>query len=275
MKCLVVGHITRDVILHGGARTERIGGGAYYSAIAATRFCDVEILTSIGRDIPRGWLESLSERGIKLHISPSPTSTVYELRYFDDGRRNLRLLSRATSIDTVPEGRYDVVIINPVAGEITPKLLEELKEKAEFLALDVQGFIRRKKPGKVESKEIDASRLKGADVLHADVSELGHLKNFDPSDVDVLLVSSGPESGKAYLHGIPYRYYPLKIDVKESTGAGDVFLAAFTGFHRSCSFIQAIKRANAFTALFLKYRNLGFCMTDVSELAAKVRVEKA
>ncbi len=275
MKCLVVGHLTRDIILHSGVKVERLGGGAYYSAIAATKFCDVEILTSVGKDFPEEWLEGLSRMGIGLHLLPSKVSTVYELHYLDNNRRDLRLLSRATPIDAIPEGRYDVVILNPVAGEIPPELLRRLTGRARLLAVDAQGFIREGRPGKVRLSHIDASFLKGIKVLHGDTSELGYLRNFAPSDVEVLLASSGPESGKAYLHGTPYRYHPVRIDVRESTGAGDVFLAAFTGFYQHCPFIQAVKRANAFTALFLRHRNLEFPMEDVGELAAEVRVERA
>ncbi|WP_367884565.1 hypothetical protein [Thermococcus sp. JCM 11816] len=60
----------------------------------------------------------------------------------------------------------------------------------------------------------------------------------------------------------------------ESTGAGDVFLGAFTGFYSQCPFAQALKRAAAFTALFLKNRSVDFSMDEVNELAMKVEVKR-
>ncbi|WP_367883297.1 hypothetical protein [Thermococcus peptonophilus] len=62
----------------------------------------------------------------------------------------------------------------------------------------------------------------------------------------------------------------------ESTGgAGDVFLGAFTGFYSQCPpFVQALKRAAAFTALFLKNRHLNFSMEEVNRLAIEVEVKR-
>ncbi|WP_297092511.1 PfkB family carbohydrate kinase [Thermococcus sp.] len=274
MKCLLVGHLVVDTIVKGSKFETRIGGGAYYSAIALSNFCDVEVLTSVGEDFPDGWLDELRALGIKLRIIPSEKSTAYELRYLDANRRELSLLSVAERITELPKGRYDMIVLNPVAGEIPPETVEEAKTRSPFVAADVQGFIRSPRPGKVRLIEIDASFLDGLKVLHADLAEIGYLRNFGPGDAEVLLVTNGAQPGFAYLRGKGYTYRPVEVDVEESTGAGDVFLAGFVSFYSQCPFIQALKRANAFTALFLKHRSFSFSMEDVNELAVSVKVEK-
>ncbi len=270
MKCLVVGHIVRDVIKRGSVTEERLGGGAYYSALALSRFCDVEILTSFS-ELSEEWIDELRSLG-KLTVLPSDETTSYELVYMDSNRRELRLLSRASTIDELPPGRYDVVLLNPVTNEIPPELVKEALERAKLVSADVQGFIRSPEPGVVRLIERDGSFLRGIHVLHSDVAEFRYL-NLKPSSVEVLLLSDGPNPGKAYFRGQLYRFLPMKVNVEESTGAGDVFLGAFTGFYAECPFIQSLKRAIAFTTLFLKNRSTDFEMSEVSELAGKVSVE--
>ncbi|WP_342765100.1 carbohydrate kinase [Thermococcus sp.] len=270
MKCLVVGHVVRDVIRRGSKIEERLGGGAYYSALALSRFCDVEILTSFSQ-LPEEWIDELRSLG-KLTVLPSDETTSYELTYLDSNRRELRLISRASSITELPAGRYDAIVLNPVANEIPEGIVSEALNRAKLVSADLQGFIRSPEKGPVGLIERDGSFLNGVDVLHADVAEFS-LVNLDPGSVGVLLLSDGPNPGNAYLHGRPYRFVPLKVEVDESTGAGDVFLGAFTGFYLECPFVQSLKRAVAFTALFLRYRSVDFSLNEVSELARGVTVE--
>ncbi len=134
MKCLLVGHLVIDRIIEGSRFETRIGGGgAYYSAMALSRFCDVEVLTSVGEDFPGEWLEELRARGIRLRVIPSEESTSYELRYLDSNHRELRLLSRAGDINEVPDGRYDMIILNPpVAGGDTNRRVGEVQGEGGF-----------------------------------------------------------------------------------------------------------------------------------------------
>jgi sugar/nucleoside kinase (ribokinase family) len=270
MRCLVVGHVVRDVIRRGSKIEERLGGGAYYSALALSRFCDVEILTSFS-DLPEQWIEELRSLG-KLMIVPSESTTSFELNYGDSDIRTLHLLSRASQIEELPERVYEVILLNPVAGEIPPELVTEALGKARLVSADVQGFIRSSEPGPVKLIERDGSFLNGVHVIHSDVIELRYL-NISPTSVEVLLLSNGPNPGKAYLRGQPYLFLPLKLNVTESTGAGDVFLGSFTGFYTEHPFFQALKLAVAFTALFLRNRSVNFDANEVARLAEGVSVE--
>jgi len=274
MRCLLVGHLVRDVVRRGSKSESRIGGGVYYSGVALSRFCDVEILSSVGEDFPDDWLSHLEDMGIRLRLLPSTETTSYELRYSDGNSRELRLLSRAAPITDVPAGRYDMVLLNPVAGEIPPAMVERLKGNSNFIAADVQGFVREPLPGKLRTREIDASFLRGIEILHGDGSEIGLLRAFEPAYVTALLSTDGPGAGVCYFRGRRYLYRPVRVNVGESTGAGDVFLAVFSYFYMNYPFVEALKLAGAFTALFLERRSVDFSMGEVRELAGLVGVER-
>ncbi|WP_456366897.1 carbohydrate kinase [Thermococcus sp.] len=271
MRCLVVGHVVRDVIRKGSKVEERLGGGAYYSALALSRFCTVEILTSFS-SLPEEWMGELEVIG-KLRVVQSDSTTTYELTYTSPSERTLRLLERAEGIGSLPPGNYDLILINPVASEVSPRLVSEALERGKLVALDVQGFLRTFRHGEVVLRELDASFLRGAGVLHAERGELEHLRNLSPGDVESLLVTDGPRPGIAHHRGRAYRFHPVEVEVEESTGAGDVFLASFSGFYLQCPFVQSLKRALAFTALFLERRSIDFSMEDVGRLSLEAKVE--
>ncbi|NJF24468.1 PfkB family carbohydrate kinase [Thermococcus sp. Bubb.Bath] len=272
MKCLVIGHVVRDIVKKRGESIERLGGGAYYSALALSHFCNVEILTSFS-ELPESWISELESIG-KLKVIPSENTTTYELTYLDGNRKELRLLGRASPIEELPSGNYDAVLINPVAGEVDPELVRRAVRRFPFVGADLQGFIRSTGQGEVSYGSFDGSTLEGLRVLHADVSEFDYLRNFSPNAVEVLLLSNGPEGGRAFMRGKEYSFHPIRVEVDESTGAGDVFLGAFAGFYLRCPFIQALKRAVAFTALFLARRSINLSMDEINKLAIKVGVKR-
>ena len=275
MKCLVIGHLTRDIIIRGSLIETRIGGGAYYSAVALSDFCNVDVLTSYGEDFPREWIKNLRENGIRVIAVPAEGSTIYRLEYLDANRRELALLSKAEPIKELPGGGYDIIILNPVAGEIGIETVKAARESGTLVAADVQGFIRQHTLGKVRVKGVPFEVFKGIHVLHADVSEIKHVNGLDPAGVGVLLISNGEERGTVYRKGREYRYRPTTVQVEETTGAGDVFLATFTYFHHEYPFVQALKRAGALTALFLKYRHFDFSGEEINKMAMRVHVEPA
>ncbi|WP_366078458.1 carbohydrate kinase, partial [Thermococcus sp.] len=259
------------IIRQGPKVEERLGGGAYYSALVLSRFCTVEILTGFS-SLPEKWLNELERIG-KLRVVHTSSTTTYELTYVSPFDRTLRLLERAEEIRTIPEKGYDLILINPVANEVPPSLVSEALDRGKLVVVDAQGFIRTFRDGRVGLRELDASFLRGVGVVHAEKGEAEYLRNLSPGDVESLLITNGPNPGVAYHRGRAYRFHPVKIEVEESTGAGDVFLASFSGFRLQCPFVQSLRRALAFTALFLEMRSIGFSMDEVNRLSLKARVE--
>ena len=271
VKCLIVGHLTHDIIIRGDHKTERIGGGAYYSALVLSPFCDVEVVTKIGKSFPREWLEELEGFGMKVTAFHSKKTTTYELKYLDENTRALRLLSKAESFkaEEIAHKKADLMILNPVANEIPVEVVKTLKG---FISLDVQGFVRDFRNGEVGFKKIDGHFLENVKIAHADVNEFKMLSS--PKLPEVMLISNGADRGEAIYRGNRYHFEPLKMPVAETTGAGDSFLAYFSYFYKQCPFMQALKRAVSFTAFFLKHRTPFFDFDEAKENAKNVKVER-
>ncbi|ALM74725.1 carbohydrate kinase family protein [Thermococcus barophilus] len=272
MKCLIVGHLTHDIILRGNVRIERIGGGVYYSALVLSPFCDVEIITKVGKDFPKEWLRELKERGIRITLLPSKYTTTYELRYLDENTRILRLLSKADSfrVSEIPTDNWDIILLNPVANEISGEIVKKMRG---FISIDVQGFVRSFENGKVGLKKTNASFLSNAKIVHADVNEFEMLDEID-NKPEVMLISNGADRGEAVYRGERYHFEPIKMSVAETTGAGDSFLAYFSYFYKQYPFMKALKMTVSFTAFFLKYRTPSFDFDEARENAKNVKVEK-
>ncbi|NJE08750.1 carbohydrate kinase [Thermococcus sp. M39] len=271
MKCIIIGHLTHDIIIRGNTKIERIGGGAYYSALVLSPFCDVEVITKVSKSFPREWLKELEEKGIKVTVLPSKETTTYELRYLDENTRILKLLAKAEPFkpEEIPHENADIVILNPVANEIPIEIVNHLRN---FISLDVQGFVREFKDGIVETRDVDASFLERVKVAHADVNEFRMLSNLRYPEV--MVISNGADRGEAIYRGNRYHFEPLKMPVAETTGAGDSFLAYFSYFYKQCPFMQALKKAVSFTAFFLKHRTPFFDFDEATENAKNVEVEK-
>ncbi|WP_324735861.1 carbohydrate kinase [Thermococcus sp. SY098] len=273
MKCLIVGHLTHDIILRGNVRIERIGGGVYYSALVLSPFCDVEIITKVGKDFPKEWLRELKERGIRITLLPSRYTTTYELRYLDENTRILRLLSKADPfrVSEIPTDNWDIILLNPVANEISGEIVKKMRG---FISIDVQGFVRSFENGKVGLKKTNASFLSNARIVHADVNEFEMLEGIGGKQPEVMLISNGADRGEAVYRGERYHFEPIKMSVAETTGAGDSFLAYFSYFYKRYPFMKALKMTVSFTAFFLKYRTPFFDFDEARENAKNVKVEK-
>lgn len=80
MRVGIIGNLTRDVIKPQG--TVQMGGTAYYSGITALRLgYKVCLLSRVGVDYERGWLNSLEREGVGLILQYSKESTAFENIY--------------------------------------------------------------------------------------------------------------------------------------------------------------------------------------------------
>lgn len=154
---MIIGHVTRDILVQRGEASGFIGGGGYFSAFAARRSAArVRVVTKLA---PEDFviLEGLKEEGIEVTAIPSPRTTSIEnvFETEDVDRRKVRLLSQADPFipgDIPTEAVRIYSLAGLFAGEIPDFLIERLARRGA-VALDLQAKLRVSEAGQFAFKD--------------------------------------------------------------------------------------------------------------------------
>ena len=178
---LVVGHFALDTIYKNGRLIGKFLGGppTYVSLAAAKLDVRVSILSKVGRDFEKKYIELLTSNLVDLSLVKNVTeaeTTKFELRY-SDWTRELWLKAMAPPLkpeDLPKHLRVKAIHVAPIANEIQPKLVEKLRENSELLSLDPQGFLREFDPkGKARLKMwTDSDLIKPLNVYKSSFNEI-------------------------------------------------------------------------------------------------------
>jgi sugar/nucleoside kinase (ribokinase family) len=226
---LIVGHVAVD-IAPAALNGVQLGGTVSYSALTARALgLRVGIVTSAGADAP---LQALD--GIQIVNVPSEQSTIFENIKTENGRRQI-LHHQAASItfEHIPQAWRDAPIIHlaPIARELDPSLPEKLS--GTFLGITPQGWMRTwDENGRVaayvwENNE-QALRHAGAVVMSIeDVSRDLEQVEAMAHQTRILCLTEAEAGAVLYWNADRRRFRPMKMTEVDSTGAGDIFAAAF------------------------------------------------
>ena len=297
---ILVGHVVIDEIIDYEKQTKpriSLGGGVTYGSIALLSLgYKTSAVTKVGKDFPRKFNRYLRNY-VNLGLL-GPESKEKTTRYRIDRStepRKLWLRSRCAPISIsdfqkalTEKHNHSTVVLNPVAGEVSQAVVRAICG-SHYVAMDSQGFVRRvqKKDSLVTSKKIrDISFLEGVDLLKADAGELRAWTGESDVQSSVsklsryvkcLLMSSGAGSVKLYEGGrIKAEATPFPVQVKDTTGAGDILLACYAAKHCES---QDVKKALAFSvgAATLSVQRVGIekAVLDHNEVittSSKVRI---
>lgn len=223
---LVVGHLSLDHTPAG----PRLGGTAAYAALTARALgLRSAILTCAGRDLD---LTPLS--GIDLVRLPSPTTTGFQASEGED--RRLRLLGRADPIDGAripdPWKRAPLVHLGPIAGEISPAVLDAFVQ-GSLVGITAQGWMRgfdSLGETSFRSWAHASGALQRAEVVIVSLADLAHDEDRVEAlagECRLLVVTEGPRGARVYWHRDVRRVPAPEAAALDTTGAGDIFAAAF------------------------------------------------
>ncbi len=277
---------------------QELGGALCYSALCLKSLgYDTEIVTRVGEDFPRMYSRILlSEAGIDIEewrVKGAKTT-----RYKIDRRgeeRRLWLVSKCGDLgfgdfkrafNEVSRGIPKVLILNPVAGEVSLKLLKRIAKEFERVFVDSQGFTRQfnDTTGEVSMKSgLDISSLAGVDVLKADLDELiawtGLTNKQAAIDqmstfVGTILVTSGKGEVELYRQGmLSYKTKPLQVKTKDTTGAGDIMLSAFAArFLETDSLHEALEFATVASSLSVESIGIEKALVSRRQVMEKMKV---
>lgn len=261
---VMLGHFAKDELIVDGVGEVSSGGGVYYGSIALRSLgLAVAVVTKLHAD--DFWrLQELREAGVQVYASPaaqtSGIANYYDSR--DMERRICKPLGFAGkfSLDEIPDIPARIYAITPIiAGEVDLELIKALARRAP-LALDVQGFVRVRKDGKLIFQEwpemveglslitylkvdrAEAELLTGITSMEAAAEKLA---GYGPKEV-IVTQSSGIT---AYAEGMIYEapFNPRSLEGR--TGRGDTCFSAYLGVRLNSSPDKACRIAAEVTSL--------------------------
>ncbi len=260
---ILVGHISKDIIIVKNRRTETLGGAVFYSSIAAKRSgVDVLVVTKLSeKDF--SLLAYFEKEGIDTVPIPSRHTTSIENIYYteDMDRRKVRLISRAEpfTLDDIPNVRANVIhLAGLFRGEIPDTLIEPLSERGA-IALDVQGILRCSEEGKLLFKDWEKKEklLPKITYLKTDTAEAEIITGItDREQAAKLLYEMGARevmvthSSEVILFDGKriYRAPFTSENLSGRTGRGDTCFASYLAYRISHGIAEALNYAAALTS---------------------------
>ncbi len=223
---LVVGHITEDITPSGKV----LGGTVTYSALTARAMgLKVGILTSCSPSLDISPLA-----GVEIIVQPSEQTTTFE-NISQGNRRTQYLYHLADPIDTgnMPDTwkSAKLVHLGPVVNEINAGIIGSFPNSV--IGLTPQGLLRgwdkdqqvfyRRSPDL--DKIIDCSRIVILSIedVYGDETVIKAMAKSIP----ILVVTEGAQGSRVYWNGEMQKFPSLPKKAVDTTGAGDIFAAAF------------------------------------------------
>lgn len=223
---LAVGHLSIDLTPEG----PRVGGTAAYAALTAQSLgLRAGIVTSWGAEISLGALAN-----IPLVSFPAAASTTFQNSQTSDGRvQYLHNVAPMIHLNVIPDvwRSASIVHLGPIAQEVDPSLVRNFSDG--LIGITPQGWLR----GWDNSKRVTTTEwpeasfvLQRAGAAVISVEDVGG----DESRIDelaaacrILAVTEGENGTRLFWNGDVRRFRPPALDVVDTTGAGDIFAAAF------------------------------------------------
>ena len=196
-----IGNYTKDTIVSAAGTRYVDGGGLRYSAHAgALAGLRVAAVTRLAAE-DRASVDALEEAGVDVVVYESPNSTLMRLEYPTDDV-DQRVLSVASLADPFTPEQIEplqaraFLVSGSARGEISLAIMKLLRPKSEFLAADVQGFIREVGEDRILKYTTwpeQAEVLALVDVLKTDAVEAEFMTgSSDPHEAARLLAEFGP-----------------------------------------------------------------------------------
>jgi sugar/nucleoside kinase (ribokinase family) len=249
MEIVVVGHLSRDLVITPESTRELLGGGTAYAMLAPKIGAfGAGIISKVGADFEESYKISLMGSGLNLtglHYE-GLQSTRFVNEYDANGERTQRVEALAPQItpDDFSDSHCEASIIHfsPIScNEIDPACYNLAREEGALLSLDVQGYLRsisedcdvtpRRWPeNKDILSQVDIVKLHDSElqIINADESELSAVSHILDIGPRIVIVTRDHRGSTIYTRNtqvdIPLVLANAQVD---STGCGDTYAVGF------------------------------------------------
>ena len=233
MKLDVISHCTIDTIEINDSKYVVPGGpGCYCSITARALKFDVKLHTKFGSDFT--YADYLTKQKIVFENAFSTEPTTRFRLQLANSERTLFLENKCEVINNVILDA-DSVIISPLFDEVPLEMFAKIKNDANFVLLDPQGFLRRVDSENKIYLEQTNLNLSGISAIKVNSDELRSLTNSSNLDGIKILQKKGIDNviltdkqnisllseNKIYSITLP------NIALNDTTGIGDIFSSTF------------------------------------------------
>ena len=272
MEIVVVGHLSRDLIVTPETRTEMLGGGTAYAMLApAIGAFGAGIVTKVGSDFNATYKIDLIASGLNLagFHQEGPKTTRFINEYDIDGERTQRVEALAPPIKSSDfsdaHSEASIVHFSPLSGsEIDKQCYNTAREEGALVSLDVQGYLRtiaadglvslQSWPksdeilGLVDVVKLHDSELNAINAEESELSVVSHILDIGPR---IVIVTRDYRGSTIYTRNsqvdIPLVLADAQVD---STGCGDTYAIGFLLEYMRCA---NVARAGLFAATCSSY----------------------
>jgi len=267
MDIVVVGHLSRDLIITPETKREALGGGTAYAMLApALDTFAAGIVSKVGEDFEQEYWNTLGAAGLVLTglNKEGSTSTRFVNKYDSEGNRvqMVEALAEQITPQDFPEDYLDAKVIHfsPLtAEELDIDCIKLARSNAKITSIDVQGYVRSIDNSGMVIPRVWTERdeiLSLVDVVkfhelelkqtiegESELSAVSEVLNLGPR---IVIVTRDSRGSTIYTQNDQIAIPRVNADVKiDSTGCGDIYSIGFLlEYMRSSN----LKKAGLFAA---------------------------
>lgn len=246
MSLLIVGTVAFDKITTPfGSSDKIVGGAATYIGLAASYFTkDIKLVSVVGDDFPRDFLQNMESRNINLEglqIIPDEKSFFWEGKYhYDMNSRDtidtqLNVLANFDPILPESYKNCDFLMLGNLAPSTQISVINQLPRRPKLVALDTMNFWMDSSMDELKEvlKKVDLLAINDEEArqLSGEYSLVRGARKILKMGPKYLLIKKG-ENGALLIdenHMFFAPALPLE-EVMDPTGAGDTFAGGFMGY---------------------------------------------
>ncbi|MHA2187089.1 MAG: carbohydrate kinase family protein [Candidatus Thorarchaeota archaeon] len=247
MEIVVVGHLSRDLLITPDMTRETLGGGTAYAMLApALGALGSAIVTRVGQDFESEYMEIL--KSSVLDLTGLRTSGLKSTRFINEYDKNGNCTQRVENQAPIIRGldylsqhlHASIFHFCPLLQEVHVSCIEAARNTGAFISVDIQGYLRSLNGdnviptswddhedvlGLVDFVKCDEDELALVHNAKSEVAAVTHILDLGPR---IVAVTRNRKGATIYTKN-RHIEIPLVLGARlvDSTGCGDTFAIGF------------------------------------------------